>query len=116
LNELHERWLHPPELVQCAPEAVPDYPDRVVLTDAAAEAALKERTLAKLYNVLSAWLDRAKTLDEAVAEAYGWGWRLACQQADEEEILTRLFRLNQERAAAQRSTDTPRLGADLRET
>jgi hypothetical protein len=49
---------------------VPDYPDRVVPTNATAEAVLKERTLAKLYNVLSAWLDRAKTLDEAVAEAY----------------------------------------------
>ena len=38
-------------------------------------------------------------LDEAVAEAYGWGgdWRSGVLTDD--EILARLFRLNQERAA-----------------
>jgi hypothetical protein len=37
-------------------------------------------------------------LDEAVAEAYGWGddWRAGVLSDD--EILTRLFRLNQKRA------------------
>lgn len=43
-----------------------------------------------------AWLDHAhKALDEAVAEAYGWGddWRAG--KLTDDEILARLFRLNQ---------------------
>jgi hypothetical protein len=40
-------------------------------------------------------------LDEAVAEAYGWGddWRAGL--LTEDEILARLFKLNQERAAVE---------------
>jgi hypothetical protein len=39
-----------------------------------------------------------KALDEAVAEAYGWGddWRAG--KLIEDEILARLFKLNQERS------------------
>lgn len=102
LNELRENWLNPPDLVRREPEVVPGYPDRILPVDDAAAAVLKKRTLTNLYNARPAWLDHAHaTLDEAVAEAYGWGddWRAGL--LTEDEILARLFRLNQERAAAQ---------------
>jgi hypothetical protein len=70
--------------------------------DAAAEV-LKSRTLTKLYNARPAWLDHAhRRLDEAVADAYGWGddWRAG--RLDDDAILARLFALNQARAAAGR--------------
>ena len=60
---------------------------------------LKTRTLINLYNQRSAWLDQAHAkLDAAVAEAYGWGedWRAA--RMTDDEILARLFALNQARA------------------
>ena len=99
LNELRQNWLNPPDLIERVPEVVPGYPDRLLPKDAAAEAILKKRTLTNLYNQRPAWLDHAhKALDQAVAEAYGWGddWRAGLLTDD--EILTRLFRLNQERA------------------
>lgn len=99
LNTLRENWLNPPDLVQRLPEVVPGYPDRILPKDAKAEAELKKRTLTNLYNARPAWLDLThKALDEAVAEAYGWGddWRAGTLTDD--EILARLFRLNQERA------------------
>lgn len=102
LNELRENWLNPPELIKRVPEVVEGYPDRLLPIDDAAEKVLKKRTLTNLYNARPAWLDHAHAaLDEAVAEAYGWGddWRAG--KLDEDEILARLFRLNQERAAAQ---------------
>lgn len=46
-----------------------------------------------------AWLDNTlKALDDADAEAHGWGedWRSGA--LTEDKILARLFRLNQERA------------------
>jgi type II restriction/modification system DNA methylase subunit YeeA len=101
LNELRENWLNPPDLVIRVPEVVPGYPDRILPKDAAAEAILKKRTLTNLYNTRPAWLDHAhKALDEAVANAYGWAddWRAGTLTDD--EILARLFRLNQERAKA----------------
>ncbi len=70
--------------------------------DDAAAKELKKRTLTNLYNARPAWLDHAhKALDEAVAEAYGWGddWREGLLTDD--EILSRLFKINQERATAQ---------------
>lgn len=99
LNELRENWLNPADLVERVPEVVPGYPDRILPKDEAAEKELKKRTLTNLYNARPAWLDHAhRTLDEAVAEAYGWGddWRAGTLTDD--EILARLFRLNQERA------------------
>lgn len=99
LNELRENWLNPPDLIERVPEVVPGYPDRLLPKDAAAEAILKKRTLTNLYNQRPAWLDHAhKALDEAVAEAYGWGddWRAGLLTDD--EILARLFRLNQGRS------------------
>ena len=101
LNELRENWLNPPDLVQRVPEVVPGYPDRILPRDAKAEAELKKRTLTNLYNARPAWLTHAhKALDEAVAEAYGWAddWRAG--KLTDDEILARLFRLNQERANA----------------
>jgi N-6 DNA Methylase len=100
LNELRENWLNPQDLIIRTPEVVPGYPDRILPRDAAAAVELKKRTLTNLYNARPAWLDNAhKALDLAVADAYGWGddWRAGAMTED--EILARLFRLNQERAA-----------------
>ena len=100
LNELRENWLNPADLVVRVPEVVPGYPDRILPKDAAAEVILKKRTLTNLYNERPAWLDHAHAvLDEAVAEAYGWGEDWRAGKLTEDEILARLFRLNQERAA-----------------
>lgn len=102
LNELRDNWLNPADLVVRVPEVVPGYPDRILPKDAAAEAILKKRTLTNLYNERPAWLAHAHAeLDEAVAEAYGWGEDWRAGKLTEDEILARLFRLNQERAAAQ---------------
>jgi type II restriction/modification system DNA methylase subunit YeeA len=98
LNELRENWLNPADLVKRVPEVVAGYPDRILPVSEAAAIELKKRTLTKLYNTRPAWLDNAhKALDEAVAEAYGWGddWRAG--KLNEDEILARLFKLNQER-------------------
>lgn len=102
LDELRENWLNPADLVVREPEVVPGYPDRILPRDEAAAKELKKRTLTNLYNARPQWLANAHAaLDEAVAEAYGWGddWRAGLLTDD--EILARLFRLNQERAAAQ---------------
>ena len=98
LNEKREAWLNPTEWVDRVPEVVQGYPDRIVAKNEQAAKALKERTLTKLYNERPAWLDNLhKTLDAAVAAAYGWPADLS-----DEEILEGLFALNQERAAAGR--------------
>jgi type II restriction/modification system DNA methylase subunit YeeA len=101
LNELRENWLNPPDLVKRVPEIVPGYPDRILPVDEEAAAKLKKRTLTNLYNERPAWLDNAhRDLDAAVAAAYGWtDWG---NGLPDEEILERLFKLNQERAAAGR--------------
>ena len=73
---MRENWLNPPGL---------------------AASELKKRTLTNLYNVRPTWLDNVhKTLDAAVAAAYGWPADLG-----EQDILERLLALNLERAAAQ---------------
>ncbi|WP_338240341.1 class I SAM-dependent DNA methyltransferase [Aurantiacibacter hainanensis] len=100
LDELRENWLNPPDLIERVPEVVPGYPDRIIPKDETAAKELKKRTLTNLYNKRPAWLDHAhRALDEAVADAYGWGddWRAGTLTDD--EILARLFQLNQERAA-----------------
>lgn len=99
LDRLRQVWLNPPDLVRREPEVVPGYPDRLLPVDDAAAAVLRKRTLTNLYNARPAWLDHAHArLDAAVAEAYGWGadWRAGALTDD--EILARLFRLNQDRA------------------
>ncbi|WP_296578948.1 class I SAM-dependent DNA methyltransferase [Xanthobacter sp.] len=97
LNELRENWLNPADLVRREPEVVPGYPDRILPVSPEAEKELKKRTLTNLYNARPTWLANAhKALDEAVAAAYGWPADLP-----DDEVLARLFTLNQERAAAQ---------------
>jgi type II restriction/modification system DNA methylase subunit YeeA len=99
LNTLRENWLNPPDLVERVPEVVPGYPDRILPKDEAAAQELKKRTLTNLYNARPAWLDHAhRALDEAVADAYGWGEDYRAGTLTDDEILARLFRLNQERA------------------
>ena len=99
LNELRENWLNPPELMDRVSEVVPGYSDRLVPKNETAAKELKKRTLTNLYNANPAWLQHAhRELDEAVAAAYGWGWPLT-----DEEILKRLFKLNQERAGRQQA-------------
>ncbi len=101
LNELRENWLNPPDLVVREPEVVPGYPDRTLPRDEAAAKELAKRTLTNLYNARPAWLDHAhRALDEAVADAYGWGDDYRADLLTDDEILARLFRLNQERAQA----------------
>lgn len=95
LNELRENWLNPADLVRREPEVVPGYPDRILPVSPDAAKLLQKRTLTNLYNERPAWLDHAhKALDAAVAAAYGWPADLS-----DEEVLARLFALNQERAA-----------------
>lgn len=98
LNRLRENWLNPADLVRREPEVVPGYPDRILPVDEAAAKVLKKRTLTNLYNQRPAWLEMAHAeLDRAVAAAYGWG---ADWPMDGDEILARLFALNQTRASA----------------
>jgi type II restriction/modification system DNA methylase subunit YeeA len=99
LNELRENWLNPADLVVRAPEVVAGYLDRILPKDEAAAKLLAKRTLTNLYNERPAWLDHAhRALDAAVADAYGWGddWRAGLLTDD--EMLKRLFELNQQRA------------------
>ena len=99
LNAKREAWLNPPDLVTRVPEVVPGYPDRILPKDEAAAEVLKKRTLTNLYNQRPAWLDHLhRTLDEAVAEAYGWGEDWRAGRLDDDAILARLFALNQDRA------------------
>ena len=95
LNDLREAWLNPADLVRIEPEVVAGYPDRVLPVSEEAARTLKTRTLTNLYNQRPAWLDMAhRRLDEAVAAAYGWP-----EDLTDDEVLERLFALNQERAA-----------------
>jgi type II restriction/modification system DNA methylase subunit YeeA len=99
LNDLRENWLNPADLVQRVPEVVPGYPDRILPVDDAAAKALAKRTLTMLYNARPAWLTHAHhALDAAVADAYGWGDDFAAGTLADDEILARLFALNQQRA------------------
>jgi len=87
----------PDDLGRREPEVVPGYLDRILPINEEAAQKLKKRTLTNLYNERPAWLQHAhKALDEAVAAAYGWPADLS-----DDEILARLFELNQERAAKQ---------------
>ncbi|UFN49402.1 class I SAM-dependent DNA methyltransferase [Roseomonas sp. OT10] len=99
LTAARDRWLNPAELVMALPEPTPGLPPRLVPRDAAAEAALRKRTLTALYNTRGqpegAWLDGLhSTLDAAVAAAYGWP-----ADIPEAEALARLLELNHQRAA-----------------
>ena len=98
LVEARDRWLNPPELVQRVPEVVPGFPDRFLSEDEAAAVTLRSRTLTALYNqrgtAAGAWLDGLhRTLDTAVAAAYGWPANLT-----DGDVLIRLLALNHARA------------------
>lgn len=99
LVEKRDAWLNPPDLVERVPEVVPGFPDRTVPRNPKAAALLKTRTLTNLYNMRGTpegvWLDNLhRALDEAVAAAYGWPADLS-----DDEILSRLLKLNRARAA-----------------
>ncbi len=101
LVQARDRWLNPSELVQCVPEVVPGFPDRLLPRDEEAAVTLRGRTLTNLYNQrrtpAGAWLDGLhRTLDEAVAAAYGWPANLS-----DGDVLTRLLALNHACAAPQ---------------
>ncbi len=99
LNALRENWLNPEDRVLRVPEVVPGYPDRLLPRDEAAAKELKKRTLTNLYNARPQWLLNAHAaLDAAVADAYGWGADWRAGSLTDDEILARLFRLNQARA------------------
>ncbi len=99
LNELRDNWLNPPEWtdwVRIPEEEKAGYPARSVAKPGH-ESDLKKRTLTNLYNARPAWLDNAhKTLDAAVAKAYGWNDYTS--EMPDEEILRRLLALNLERS------------------
>jgi len=118
LDDLRVRWLNPPEWTR---EEVLEFPGtaegpwarylsdadergigtvrypRLVPNDDKAAELLAKRTLTNLYNERPTWLDLAhRKLDEAVFADYGWEPTLS-----DDEILTRLLALNQERATTQ---------------
>jgi type II restriction/modification system DNA methylase subunit YeeA len=99
LNTLRNNWLNPPEWtdwLRTPEEEKAGYPLRPVAKPGH-EADLKKRTLTNLYNARPAWLDNAhKTLDAAVAKAYGWNDYTP--EMPDEEILRRLLKLNLARA------------------
>ena len=104
LNDLREAWLNPADLIVREAEVAPGYPDRLLPRDEDAARELKKRTLTNLYNARPQWLANVHAaLDEAVADAYDWGddWRAGL--LTDEEILGRLFRLNQQRASGNAS-------------
>ena len=91
LNELRENWLNPADLIRREAEVVPGYPDRILAVDNAAEKNLKKRTLTNLYNERPTWLDNAhRDLDQAVADAYGWGDDFRTGTLTDDEILGHL--------------------------
>lgn len=99
LDERRELWLNPPELTCKTAEIVAGPPDRHLPVDDAAARVLEKRTLTQLYNERPDWLLQAhEALDAAVADAYGWGEDLRLGSLTDAEILSRLFRLNQQRS------------------
>ena len=97
LNELRENWLNPADLVVREPEVVAGYPERILPKDEEAAKELKKRTLTNLYNAPPQWLANAHAvLDAAVADAYGWGDEWRAGGLSDDEILSRLFTLNQQ--------------------
>jgi type II restriction/modification system DNA methylase subunit YeeA len=116
LDELRSAWLNPPEWTR---EEILEFPGstdgpwaryvsdadergigtvrypRLIPKDETAAEQLAKRTLTNLYNERPTWLDLAhRKLNEAVFAAYGWEATLS-----DDEILTRLLALNQQRAA-----------------
>jgi type II restriction/modification system DNA methylase subunit YeeA len=100
LDALRNNWLNPPEWTDwvITPEEVKAHFPKRLVAKPGFEGELKKRTLTNLYNQRPAWLDMAhKALDKAAAAAYGWVDYTPDMPDD--EILARLFRLNQEKAS-----------------
>ncbi|MBB4114554.1 type II restriction/modification system DNA methylase subunit YeeA [Rhizobium sp. BK226] len=94
LDERRNRWLNPPELTVIETHDGFSHP---VPKNFAAAKELGKRTLTKLYNTRPAWLAKLHaTLDDAVADAYGWGaeWKMGMT---DEQILSALFAINRSR-------------------
>ncbi len=128
-NALRERWLNPSEWTHTEylefPASVVGpwdrfidrgtvlggvgsarYP-RLVAHDEAAARELKARTLTVLYNERPAWLDFAqRTLDAAVATAYGWPVDMPDAQMLERLLALNLARGRIEAEAAKAATAT----------
>lgn len=99
LTELRDNWLNPPDLTERISEVVPSFLDRIQPVDEKAAGILKKRTLTNLYNERPVWLEHAhRDLDRAVAAAYGWQADFDSGALTDDEVLKRLFALNQERA------------------
>lgn len=97
LHALRDRWLNPDEWTQDIRDRRTSAPTRK-LPRAGFETALAARTLTALYNAAPDWLQNChRTLDQAVAHAYGWSDYTA--EMSDEEILRRLLALNHERGA-----------------
>ena len=107
LNDRRLAWLNPPEWTHSVPEVIPlgmstsPYPNRTEPQpdlSAADLKALQARTLTNLYNARPVWLLLAHhALDKAVATAYGW--IDYAETMTDDELLSRLLKLNLERAA-----------------
>lgn len=95
LNELRNGWLYPVDLIVRASEAVSGFPERIIAKNEEAAEALAKRTLTTLYNDRPGWLIEVhRSLDDAVAAAYGWS-----ADIDTDEALHRLLDLNLARSA-----------------
>jgi len=95
--QLRENWVNPPDQIERIDEVRPGYPQRIVPRPDADIKELKKRTYTALKKLNHSWLRNAQAaLDQAVADAYGWGddWRAGMT---DEDILNRLFALNQSR-------------------
>ena len=116
LDDIRSQWLNPPEWTR---EEILEFPGsidgpwaryvsdadercigtvhypRLIPRDDVAAQQLAKRSLTNLYNERPTWLDLAhRKLDEAVFAGYGWEPTLS-----DDDILTRLLALNQERSA-----------------
>jgi type II restriction/modification system DNA methylase subunit YeeA len=111
LNDLRDSWLNPEGLVRSTPEVVSCYPDRVEAVDSSAHKALRKLTMTNFYNDPPPWYHRVQNeLDEAVAAAYGWPTDLS-----DEEVLSRLLALNQERCSRETGREVEPTEEDIQE-
>ena len=100
LDRLREAWLNPPDLVRREPEVVPGYPDRILPVDDKAAEVLRKRTLTNLYNAAPRLARPRRTPGSTRPSprptAGATDWRAG--RLGDDEILARLFALNQARA------------------
>ncbi len=80
------------------PEVVPGDPDRLLPVDDAAAAILKNAPSPTSTTPAPPGSTAHRRLDAAVADAYGWGDDHRAGLLTDDEILARLFALNQARA------------------